>query len=160
MITNTPLTRPVCALAFFLVFWGGAVFADAEADVGDLNWLSGRWTGEGFGGAAEEIWSPAKGGVMMGMFRHHQAGEILSFYEFMTIDKKGLRIKHFHPDMKGWEQKDDFELFPFVEQADARVVFDGLTYEITAPGELKISLQVKSESGEETTEVFTLKRAR
>ena len=34
----------------------------AAATIADAAWLEGRWVGEGLGGQAEEVWSPAAGG--------------------------------------------------------------------------------------------------
>lgn len=77
----------------------------AEPDLDQLDWLTGHWQGDGFGGSSEEIWSPARNGVMMGMFRHHKADGDLNFYEFFTIDADGLKLKHFNPDMTGGKKR-------------------------------------------------------
>ena len=83
----------------------GAVVAKIE----DVAWIKGHWKGEAFGGNAEEIWSEHAVGAMMGMFRLTSDGKT-SFYELMVIREVNnsliLQLKHFHHDMKGWEEKD------------------------------------------------------
>lgn len=36
------------------------------ATLAAVGWLEGHWLGDGLGGVSEEIWSPPRGGVMMG----------------------------------------------------------------------------------------------
>ena len=129
----------------------------AEPDVAQLEWLVGHWQGDGFGGTSEEIWSPARDGVMMGMFRHHKADGSLNFYEFMTIDSDGLKLKHFNPDMTGWEEKDDYLTFRFDEQMPGKIVFKGLSFERVDDDAMRISLKMKR-GDESFTEVFNMRR--
>ena len=100
------------------------------ATLADAAWLVGAWEGEGLGGWNEEVWSAPAGGAMMGVFRHVKDGAVV-FYEFMTlVETDGsleLRIKHFHPDMRGWEEKDDMVRFPLVRADAGTLWFDGLT---------------------------------
>jgi hypothetical protein len=107
--------------------------ASPPARVEDVAWLAGRWIGEGLGGCAEESLSPPVGGQMMGMFRQTKADGSLWFYEFYTIAPKGdsitMRLKHFNPDLTGWEEKDGFVEFPLVAIEKGAVYFDGLTYQ-------------------------------
>ena len=102
------------------------------AKIEDIAWLEGRWIGEGLGGCAEENLSPPVAGQMMGMFRQTKADGSLWFYEFYAIAPKAgsltLRLKHFNPDMTGWEEKDGFVEFPLVAIEKKAVYFDGLTY--------------------------------
>lgn len=66
----------------------------------DFAWLEGKWTGA-FPNAtlrAEQEWWPAKGGLMMGMFRLMD-GEKLLILEFFTLREMPegieLRLRHF-----------------------------------------------------------------
>jgi hypothetical protein len=92
--------------------------ASPPATVADAAWLEGRWIGEGLGGCSEENMAPLAAGQMMGMFRQTKADGALWFYEFYTIAPKGdsivMRIKHFNPDLTGWEEKDGFVEYPLV----------------------------------------------
>ncbi len=128
-----------------------------EVDTSRLGWLVGHWKGDGFGGTSEELWSPAEGGVIMGMFRHHSADGTLNFYEFLTINKEDLKLKHFNPDMTSWEEKDEVVSFPFVSQTDDRIEFKGLIYERMGDDEMRISLKLR-QGDQVNTEVFTMKR--
>lgn len=107
----------------------GAKSPPAKLDA--LAWLAGgRWVGEGLGGVSEEVYSPAVGGVMVGHFVQSQAGKP-QFFEIMTVREEGgslvYRLKHFGPDLKGWEEKDVTEDFPLVAIEGDRVFFSGMT---------------------------------
>src|SRR5436190_19333601 len=68
------------------------------ATLASVAWLQGHWEGEGLGGVSEELWSPAAGGVMMGMYRLLKDGKP-TFYEFlMLVEENGtfaMKLKHF-----------------------------------------------------------------
>jgi len=131
-------------------------FAD-EADLTQLVWLTGHWTGDAFGGTSEEIWSPPNNNLMMGMYRHYKDDGSINFYEFMLIDATGLKLKHFNSDMTGWETKDEYLTFKFESQETNRIVFRGLTFEKTSDDTMDISLKMKQ--GEAFhTEIFHMTR--
>lgn len=133
--------------------------ASPPATVDDVSWLAGRWIGEGLGGCSEENMAPPVGGQMMGMFRQTKADGSLWFYEFYTIAPKGdsitLRLKHFNPDLTGWEEKDGFVEFPLVAIEKGAVYFDGLTYQRSG----KV-LRSAVSLGEADKGVFNLRKAR
>ncbi len=129
-----------------------------EFDINNYTWLAGHWTGDGFGGTSEEVWTMPENGVMMGMYRHHGADGKLVFYEFLTLDKEGMRLKHFNPDMTGWETKEKFVSFAFVEATPDKLTFKGLVFERKSDTEMEISLRL-NRSGKIETEVFHMKRA-
>jgi hypothetical protein len=58
------------------------------------------------------------------------------FTEHMVIAQEGgslvLKLKHFNPDLTGWEEKDEMETFPLVALDPCHAQFDGLTYFCTA----------------------------
>lgn len=124
------------------------------ASLDSLAWMAGLWAGEGLGGKVEESWTPPSAGSMIGTFKLidvKDGSETPNFYEFMTIfETEGsldLRLKHFHPDVTGWEEKDDFVSFPFVKAEGNRVYFRGLTYEKRSEDELKIYLAMRTRDG-------------
>lgn len=122
-------------------------------------WISGAWTGDGFGGTSEEIWSvPSTDGTIMGTYRHHKADGSLNFYEFLVLDSTGLRLKHFSPDMKGWETKEDFVQFEAITFTENKIVLKGLVYELKSEDEMEIRLDLKGKDGKKWTEVFSMKR--
>ncbi len=121
-------------------------------------WLAGSWTGDGFGGTSQEVWSqPDEQGVMMGMYRHYRANGELNFYEFILLDQNGMRLKHFDPDLKAWEEKEDYLHFEMVEIDEGRIEMKGLVLEQTGDDKMEIRLDMKR--GEKKwTEVFHMQR--
>ena len=117
------------------------------AEIERLSWLAGHWVGEGLGGEAEEIIAPASGGQMMGMFRHSKPDGSLNFYEFYVFAEVGdtitLKIKHFTPDLIGWEEKAEFIEFPLVAVEEGAVYFDGLTFALDKKGGLNSAVQIE-----------------
>lgn len=128
----------------------------AELNLGDYTWLIGHWKGDGFGGISEEIWAPPIDGTMMGMYRHYKEGKLV-FYEFLLLNKDGLKLKHFHPDLIGWEAKDDFTTFAMVEYSAHKLVLKGLTFEKKSDTKMEIRLKLKR-NGKIETEVFKMYR--
>lgn len=138
--------------------------ADADipvATVADMAWLAGRWTGEGLGGWNEEIWSPPAHGVMMGMYRMARDGKTV-FYEFLLIreTERGLamRLKHFHPDLTAWEEKEKFVEFLYVGKTENRIYFEGLTFERASDDRLQIYLALRGKDGGVSEQRFTMTR--
>lgn len=129
-----------------------------EFDINNYSWLAGHWTGDGFGGVSDEVWSLPADGVMMGVYRNIQNGKV-SFYEFITLDETGMKLKHFTPEMKSWEEKEDFVHFELVEATANKLTFKGLVMELKSETEMDISLKLK-EKDEVRTEVFHMKRVK
>ena len=131
-----------------------------DASLSAISWLAGHWRGEAFGGIAEEIWSPPLGGSMMGSFKLVANGEV-SFYEIETISEVNntliLKLKHFHANLKGWEEKDETVDFRLVKVTENKVYFDGFTIERISASEINIYVVVKN--GDQKQEVkFNYKR--
>lgn len=93
------------------------------ATCSELAWLKGDWHGEHHGERIEEHWSAADAGTIMGMFRWVRNGK-LYFYELLAIEEEAgslvKRVKHFHPGLKGWEEKDDSVTFDLVSVSPDR----------------------------------------
>ncbi|MCI0639595.1 MAG: DUF6265 family protein [Gemmataceae bacterium] len=130
-----------------------------KAVIADMAWLAGAWRGEGLGGVCEEIWSPPLAGSMIGMFRLVKADK-LAFSEFMTIAEENgsllLKIRHFDPQFKGWEEKDQFVRFPLVKMGTNEAYFSGLTIRKNSDGGLRIYLAMKLK-GEVKEEEFVFR---
>ncbi len=127
-------------------------------DINDYSWLVGSWVGDGFGGTSEEMWSPpSDDGTMMGVYRHHKGDGSLNFYEFLVLDETGLRLKHFTPDLVGWETKEDFVTFEMVDFSKDKIELKGLVFERKSENELEIRLRLRYSDRVET-EVFKMKR--
>ncbi len=134
-----------------------------RATIADMAWFVGTWRGSGLGGDSEEIWSAPRGGTMMGMYRRMAAGRPV-FYEFLTLieehDSLALRLRHFHPDLRGWEERNESQRMPLVAKRDGRLYFDGLTFEPGADGTVTIYLAVQSGTGPMREEVFRYEKQR
>ncbi len=132
-----------------------------NASAADMAWLAGSWSGTGLGGVSEEIWSRPSGGVMMGAYRLIKDGKPV-FYEMMLlVETEGtivLRLKHFHPNFVGWEEKDKSVDFKFVRKEGNRMYFSGLTFERKSSKELNIFLALRQKDSTVREELFTLKR--
>lgn len=126
----------------------------------DLNWLAGYWTGTGLGGDCEEVWLPAKDGHMIGTFRFWNEGKLV-FSEFMNFVQEGesisLKLKHFNPDLTGWEEKEEWTTFKLIELGPNTAWFHGITYERRGD-ELVIYLAL-TEKGERRIEEFRFTKA-
>lgn len=128
-----------------------------EVSIADFEFLTGAWSGTGFGGVSEEIWMPPSGGRMFGIFKQSNDSDLV-FTEFMEITEIDagwiLRLKHFNPDFTGWEEKDDYLTFPLTSVTEKKAVFGGLSYEIVDGGNLEVRLRMRQADGSTTTEVF------
>lgn len=152
------VTQGALAVVSFIGFAGAAAAEDLAvrslgagakspaATIGDVAFLSGDWIGAGLGACAEEIIAPAAGGQIMGMFRQMKPEGGLRFYEFYTIAEKDgsllFRIKHFDPDMTGWEEKEKTTDFPLVGIEGKTAYFDGLTYARTGETSLLVAVNL------------------
>ena len=117
------------------------------AEIAALSWLVGAWEGEGLGGAAAEVIAPPAGGQMMGMFRHMKDEESVNFYEFYVFTEVentlALKLKHFTPDLIGWEEKEDVVEFPLVAIEGDAVYFDGITFAMTGPDTMEAAVNIE-----------------
>ncbi len=127
-----------------------------------LGWMTGHWRGAQGEGVIEEVWTALEGGSMMGMFRLVSEGA-LAFSEFMSIEMEAgapvLRIKHFSPALRGWEERDESVTFDLVSVEDGTAVWQErggearLTYRLTGGAGLEIVLDKP-----ESRSVFELRR--
>lgn len=112
-----------------------------------LDWLVGSWSGPGVRGEpAMESWTAPVGGTMVGTFIQTNAEGSIWFTELMYIrpveiaggESLEIAIKHFNPDLTGWEEKDEVERFRLVAIEECAAYFQTLTIRCAdenAPGE-------------------------
>jgi hypothetical protein len=128
-----------------------------RASIQEVSWIAGHWRGEAFGGITEEIWSPPLGNSMMCVFRLVN-DDITSFYEIETISEVNetliLRLKHFHADLKGWEEKNVTVDFPLVKLEPHKAYFDGLTFEKISEDEMNVYVVMQDDDGSENEMKF------
>lgn len=127
-----------------------------KASVNDVAWITGHWQGTGLGGVSEEYWAPPMGNAMLGMYRLVKSDGV-AFYEILTIAEDAgsivLRLKHFNPDLTGWEEKAKTVDFRLVKLGKNEAWFDGLTFKRT--GDLMtIYLVIKQKDGTNREEKF------
>lgn len=132
------------------------------AKISEMAWLAGTWSGPGLGGSNEEIWSAPQGGVMMGVYRMLKDLKPV-FYEFLTLSETDggllIRIKHFGPDLVGWEEKDKTEDMRFIRKDRNRFYFHGLTWEVSGSDKVTIYLAIESKNGVKE-EIFNYDRVK
>ena len=133
------------------------------ATLGDMRWLVGHWKGTGLGGVSEEMWSEPAGGAMMGMYRLITK-DAVTFYEFLTlVEEQGslaLKLKHFNPDLTGWEEKDRFVTFRLAKLTATEAWFGGLTFRRLGDDRLEIFLALRGRDGGVREETFVMERVR
>lgn len=131
-----------------------------SASIDELAWLAGSWIGEGLGGVAREFYSPPMGGIITGHFVY-QRGESMGFSEILSIAPLGdsliYRLKHFNPDLTGWEEKDEVIEFPLIAREGDAFFFNGLT--VRKDGDDGLVVAVRLDQGGEVGEaVFRYRR--
>lgn len=132
-----------------------------ESKLDRLQWISGSWHGEAFGGITEEIWSEPSGGSMMASFKLITDGKV-TFYEIMVIREIEntliLQLKHFGPDLKAWEAKDETIDFPLKEITENNVIFEGMRFEKISNIEMNVYVNIKNDDGKVEEVKFNYKK--
>lgn len=121
-----------------------------QATIEDVGLLIGHWKGEFLGAMAEEFWLPAAGNSMLGVFRLYGDEGVL-FYETMILveeeESVSLKLKHFHPDLTGWEEKEEVVTFRLVKADKNALWFEGLTFRMQPDGSLKGFIALRQDDG-------------
>jgi hypothetical protein len=143
-------------------FKESAEMKSPPATLEQMRWFAGHWTGPGLGGFTEETWTAPAAGAMLGMFRLIKDGKPV-FYEFLTlVEHDGsllLRLKHFNPDLTGWEEKADSVKFRLLRTGPDEIAFDGLTFRREGADKLRIFLAIRNRTdGSIREEMFELTR--
>jgi hypothetical protein len=125
------------------------------ASLQDLSWLTGHWVGTtATGQHIEEMWMPARDGLMIGSFRWER-GQGRWLFEFMSLDTGPsaaptpltFRLKHFDRGFRGLEDKAVSTTLMPKEVGGSRVLFEmkegdrivRLTYTYAAPDGLLVA---------------------
>lgn len=84
------------------------------------------------------------------------------FYELLLITEENgslaIKLKHFHADLRGWEERDASVRFPLVAKRDSRIYFDGMTFERIGADRVKVYLAVEHKDGKMREETFEYSR--
>lgn len=142
---------------------GEAGFVSPPASMGDAAWLVGQWSGEGIGGAeAHESWFAPSGDTMVGTFVQETPGGGIMFTEHMYLmEHEGslvVRLKHFNPDLTGWEEKDGMVTFHLRAAEPCALYFNALTYRCDGDGGMVVAVRMKSDKPAPEELVFRFKR--
>src|SRR3954454_20427498 len=106
-------------LLILCVIWMGTIpNAAAGADLSQLAWLGGTWTGTIDGVEMEEYWLPPKGNTMLGVHRDVKNDRTVSF-EFFRLEATSEGVIY-------WASPRSKTPVPFqmIESANQRVVFE------------------------------------
>lgn len=133
------------------------------ATIAEAAWLTGDWVGVGIDGAeAAESWLPASGGTMAGIFLQEKPDGTILFTEHMYLSEEGgslmLKLKHFNPDLTGWEEKDGMVRFRFLSAEPCGIYFSALTYRCEGQDGLLVAVRMKSEGAKVEELVFRFRR--
>ena len=98
---------------------------------------------------------------MVGTFRLIR-DEKTVFYEFLTLSvvdaRIVMRLKHFNPDMTGWEEKEKYVEFAHVKTDGSEVDFGALRFVRESADRLTILLKLRSKDGSMREEKFEMRR--
>lgn len=129
-----------------------------KASIEEVSFIAGYWQGEAFGGITEEVWTNPLGNSMMGSFKLVVDNKI-EFYELCTISEENetliFRLKHFHPNLKGWEEKDEMIEAPLVKIDGNRAYFNDFTFERLNDTTLNIYVVFKDNDASEEEMKFS-----
>ena len=103
-----------------------------------------------------------KNGVMVGMYRGLK-DDASTFNELLVLREEAgsliIRLKHFNPDMTGWEEKAQVVTMPFVGKKDGIVHFDGMAFQVTGPDTVTCYLAIENTKDNTVREaIFTYTR--
>ena len=150
------------AILFFFITTIAINAQQRKVGINNLSWLAGYWSGEKWDGIIEEIWAPAEGNSMIGMFRFVKDGKI-SFTELCYLveenDSVNLKLKHFDYNLHGWEEKSKTVDFKFIKSGINEIEFEGLSMKLLDENTLRARVLLQNKkTGEEKLEDFIYKR--
>lgn len=133
------------------------------ARIADAAWLVGAWSGSGINGAeAHESWLAASGDTMVGTFVQETAAGAIMFTEHMYLMEEGgslvVKLKHFNPDLTGWEEKDGMVTFRLIAAEPCALYFNALTYRCDGAGGMVVAVRMKSPKPEPQELLFRFRR--
>lgn len=137
--------------------------APGKATLADAAWLIGSWSGSGIEGAeAHESWLAPSGDTMVGLFVQETAAGGIMFSEHMHLTRQDgslvVKLKHFNPDLTGWEEKDGMVTFRLIAAEPCALYFNALTYRCDGEGGMVVAVRMKSSGPTPQELVFRFKR--
>ncbi len=143
---------------------GETGFESPPATIADASWLIGRWSGPGIGGAdSQESWLPPSGGTMVGTFVQQTEDGGIMFTEHMYLMEQdgslAIKLKHFNPDLTGWEDKEGMVTFRLLSAEPCALYFNALTYRCDGEGGMVVAVRMESDAPEPQELLFRFARA-
>lgn len=138
--------------------------ASPPATIAAADWLTGTWSGAGIGGAeAYESWLAPSGGTMVGTFVQETAEGGIMFSELMYLMEQDgslvVKLKHFNPDLTGWEEKDGMVTFRLLAAEPCALYFSALTYRCDGEGGMVVAVRMKSDAPTPQELVFRFRKS-
>jgi hypothetical protein len=131
------------------------------ATLADVAWLEGRWIGEMPEGPVEHVILGPSFGHLPGFVRAVNPQGVI-FYEIWMLAEVGgsltNRVKHFSPQLAGWEAQDAYIDRPLVDRDANSLFFDGATYSRTGPDSFTVYFLNRSGGEERETIVIPFRR--
>lgn len=135
--------------------------AGPPARIADMAWIEGHWIGDMPNGPVEQVVLGPRFGHMPGFVRALAPGNVI-FYEisvFMEVDNSlTVRVKHFTPELAGWEAREAYIDRPLVDRDATNFFFDGITVSRTGPDSFTVYFLNRSGSEEGETIVIPFRR--
>jgi len=135
--------------------------AAPRASLADVAWLQGHWIGSMPDGPVEQFNLSPMFGQMPGFVRAISPKNVI-FYEIGLIaevgDSLSVRVKHFTPELEGWEAREVYIDRPLVARDSTNFYFDGITYSRTGPDTYVVYFLNRSGTQERDTLVIPFKR--
>lgn len=126
-----------------------------------LAWMTGHWVDSSEAGFDEEMWGEPRFGQMVGLYRMVQGGKPRFSEHFMIVETDStlaLRLKHFRPDLVGWEHKDSSLTFPLVFADSTGVYFEALSYIRQGDTAMSVYVRMRQTDGSHSELGFEFKR--
>ena len=122
--------------------------------------IQGDWCAQALGGEVIERWEAPFGNAMTGSMTVEREGRVV-FHEFFALVETDsgwqLRLKHFHPNLASWEEKDQPVVFPLISAGARELRFEGLTMRGNPAG---TALEVSVDTGDAEPLVFDYRRCK
>ena len=133
-----------------------------SATLDAVRWLEGAWEGELEGMKQQHIVFPPTPGHMPAFVRAWDANGKVFFYEIGVIAEVAgsleIRVKHFTPELAGWEDRDAYVRRPLVALTGEALYFDGITYVKDGPDRHSVYFRIPD--GDRRGEIIVVKQSR
>lgn len=160
MLLASGLASPLAAQETRL---GEPGFVSPPASISEAAWLTGQWSGEGIAGAeAHESWLAPSHTTMVGTFVQETPEGGIMFTEHMYLMEQDgslvVKLKHFNPDLTGWEEKNGMVTFPLLSAEPCALYFHALTYRCDGTGGMVVAVRINSDKPEPQELLFRFRK--